>query len=533
MSSKWVNIWLVVVIVVLFATMLLGIQRDSLALDEGYTAWVIRDDVRDLNTVSDTIRYLGTSVLTAFERLRLDSSPPLYFVLLDIWSLIIGDSEFALRYPSALLAMMALAGMVAIGTQWFNRQTAFIAVLLLGTSGFFIFYSRDATPAMLYLALTITATAAYYRWWQKPTIWHGLIYIVLMTLALYSHYGSVLVFIVHMLHRFTQWNTPPRHAGIFTSIIPYLLVIILFAVWIPFINLSILVENILTANWTTVIRNSLFLTSPAWVLLLAYSIDRIRRVARDRLQVAIPLLLVIGIMLLQSVTINRLWSEKPDWREAVIKATETRAASEVGLLSTASHNPIVYYERIYPLTAGITIDIGWRQFTPTEVQGIATYLDNNASVWAILDMHLAQSWDAIAALADQRGVGYRDSVEGTIFYRFDDVSDENLAFQFGDINPIPVTWDYQTYSVGDTLCPTDFAIANKAYNIEISLIMETASSIFALATNDCLTVPGDEGILHVRLSLIDGNGQRLSVIENGNNWGDFLHIGTVANPENE
>ncbi|MDQ7024970.1 MAG: hypothetical protein Q9P01_13020 [Anaerolineae bacterium] len=229
------------------------------------------------------------------------------------------------------------------------------------------------------------------------------------------------------------------------------------------------------------------------------------------------------------VTILVLWADKVGWREAVINVAETRSTTEVGLTLIAPASPVTYYARFYPLTAGITIDIGWRQFTPNEIQAITTSLDNNVSVWAILDMQIASSWDALAALSNRRGVGYRDSVEGTIFYRFDESSNDNLVFQFGDINPIPVVWGYQSYRVGDSICPADFALANQSHTVEISLIQEATP--ITRVTNDCLTVPEDADMSHVRLSLMNNNGQRLPISESGNPWGDFLVIGAIAHDE--
>jgi hypothetical protein len=48
--------------------------------------------------------------------------------------------------------------------------------------------------------------------------------------------------------------------------------------------------------------------------------------------------------------------------------------------------------------------------------------------------------------------------------------------------------------------------------------------------DNCLTIPSETGILHVRLSLIDANGRRLPLVEEGNYWGEFLGIGFYEQP---
>src|SRR5688572_14329457 len=134
MVRGWVNLLFVAIIVSIFGLVLSGIERDSFWLDEGWTAWTIRDEPRDIDSWRDAIRFVRASIFTTFERVRSDVHPPLYFLLLDGWSLVAGESQFALRLPSVFMGTLALAGMYAVAAQWFNRQTALIAVLLLGTS---------------------------------------------------------------------------------------------------------------------------------------------------------------------------------------------------------------------------------------------------------------------------------------------------------------------------------------------------------------------------------------------------------------
>src|SRR5688572_22137989 len=119
MARGWANILVVALLISLFGLVLSGIERDSFWLDEGWTAWTIRDEPRDVDSWRDAIRFIRASTLTTFERVRADVHPPLYFILLDGWSLLAGESQFALRLPSALMGILALAGLYAVTTQWF------------------------------------------------------------------------------------------------------------------------------------------------------------------------------------------------------------------------------------------------------------------------------------------------------------------------------------------------------------------------------------------------------------------------------
>jgi hypothetical protein len=625
MIRGWANILAAVLIVAVFGLTLAGIERDSFWLDEGWTAATIRDAPRDIDSWRDAVRYVRDSLLHTFERVRADVHPPLYFMLLDGWSLLVGDSQFALRLPSAFMGTLALAGIYAVGKQWFNWRTGLIAVLLLGTSGFFIYYSREARMYTLYLALTTIATAAYSRWWHKPTLWRGLLYSLLMANALYTHYVSALIFVAHGVHLLITWRKftdkqplPPtpspsaqvrsshcyreggqtiKKLGFLSATIPYLTALLLFAAWIPFAYAQWQAHphgaagHFIPTNWHTISGIILVLTCgyavnyalpfllsrlvpdtvtdrktlqavlllllwlllpitllllinargygifqmryiiatvPAWMLLLAVAIDRIRSVGTAKmLSASIKFFFIVLISYTQLATYDTYFPAKPRWREAVIQAAATRTPLEPAIIHIDPHSPVAYYDRFYPVADGISIDIGWRWFTAAETRTTAAYLDNNESVWAILPMQAPQSWDAVAALADRRGVSYRDSVQGTLFYRFDAQADDALAFQFstGDA-AVPVAWDYRSYSLGDTICPDDF-LAGSPHTVEISLVRNYNETVTA-ATDDCLTVPDEIGILHLRLSLIDTNGQRLPLVEHGNYWGEFLVLGAIS-----
>src|SRR5215510_4982778 len=118
MARVRANLLAVTLLIILFGLVLSGIERDSFWLDEGWTAWTIRDEVRDIDSWRDAIRFIRDSVFTTFERVRSDVHPPLYFLLLDGWSLVAGDSQFALRLPSVLMGILALAGVYAVAAQW-------------------------------------------------------------------------------------------------------------------------------------------------------------------------------------------------------------------------------------------------------------------------------------------------------------------------------------------------------------------------------------------------------------------------------
>lgn len=97
---------------------------------------------------------------------RLASKPPLYHWIAATVSTAVGESDTALRLPSALAAWGMAVATWTIGLALFDRRRAWIAVgTLLSTLGFW----RSATEARvdMLFAATIAAALAGFAWWRR------------------------------------------------------------------------------------------------------------------------------------------------------------------------------------------------------------------------------------------------------------------------------------------------------------------------------------------------------------------------------
>jgi uncharacterized membrane protein len=113
-----------------------GITKQSLWFDE-----VFSQRVATQTSLTSTIT----------EGVAGDVHPPLYFVLLTFWVRLAGDSELALRLPSALCMMLALPGTYQLGRLLFNRRIAVIALALGAVCAFQINYGQEARQYALSL----------------------------------------------------------------------------------------------------------------------------------------------------------------------------------------------------------------------------------------------------------------------------------------------------------------------------------------------------------------------------------------------
>ncbi len=93
---------------------------------------------------SRNVAVVGDIPTIAINGVAGDVHPPLYFMLLDAWVRITGDSVVALRWLSALLIMLAMPAVYHLGRLLFNEQAGLFALALCVLSPFQIYYAQEA-----------------------------------------------------------------------------------------------------------------------------------------------------------------------------------------------------------------------------------------------------------------------------------------------------------------------------------------------------------------------------------------------------
>lgn len=135
----------------LFATGLGG--RDLWAPDEPRTGVVVRDT---LETGSWSVLHENGSVWT--------EKPPLYYWLAAIASLPAGRvTEWALRLPSSLAAVVVIVLTFYFGRALFGRRTGALAAIVLATTQGFVMEARWAHPDMLWCLFLLGACLAFFE----------------------------------------------------------------------------------------------------------------------------------------------------------------------------------------------------------------------------------------------------------------------------------------------------------------------------------------------------------------------------------
>lgn len=123
---------------------LIGVITLALLLSAGLLRWH-KIDQRDIWIDEANGVLMAQGTFSEFiERLKLDSSPPLYYVTLKTWIAAFGDGEAALRALSLAGGLALVASVLVLGRRWFSLEVGILAALLVALSPIQIFYSQQA-----------------------------------------------------------------------------------------------------------------------------------------------------------------------------------------------------------------------------------------------------------------------------------------------------------------------------------------------------------------------------------------------------
>ena len=123
----------------------------------------------------------------------------LYYWIETPWAALAGTSEWALRLPSVLGAMLACALVVVLADRLFDRPVALVSGLFLATNVLVVQWSQQARGYTLLLALSLLATLLLLRALDRGSRGAWAVYGVAYTLVVLWHpVGGVLLAPAHL-----------------------------------------------------------------------------------------------------------------------------------------------------------------------------------------------------------------------------------------------------------------------------------------------------------------------------------------------
>lgn len=140
-------------------------------------------------TVSATFATDWSYVDVLLEVPTQDPHPPLYYLLLKLWTSLAGASEAGFRSLSLLADLGSIALVYGVAGRLYDRRVGLLAALLVAISPFYVWYAREAR---MYALLTFFALASFYSliaiiekeeaWWRN-----GWTYVAATVAMCYTH----------------------------------------------------------------------------------------------------------------------------------------------------------------------------------------------------------------------------------------------------------------------------------------------------------------------------------------------------------
>lgn len=191
------------------------IQTSPLWLDEAQTVAIARHSLGGV-----------------FSALRIDGSPPVFYLLLHFWIEAFGASTFAVRALAGVLSVACLpVGLLAARRLGLPRDLAWTVTLLLASSPFAIAYATQARMYSLVLLLALLAVVAYERVWRAGSPWPVAGAALVTAALLLTHYWSLFFYAVagaFVLVRVCRGSRPARRV-----LVALVLAAVPFVPWLP------------------------------------------------------------------------------------------------------------------------------------------------------------------------------------------------------------------------------------------------------------------------------------------------------------
>jgi len=141
-----------------------------------------------------SIEFAQKPFLEMWQYLRLDTNPPLYYLLVGMWGRIFGFGEIAMRSFALVWGILTIPAIYILAGKLFDRKTGILAAVLYSLSTFAIYYS---TEARMYSLLFFLITLSLYSFWtlvhqdrpySKPALYG---YFLFTLAALYVHITAI------------------------------------------------------------------------------------------------------------------------------------------------------------------------------------------------------------------------------------------------------------------------------------------------------------------------------------------------------
>jgi mannosyltransferase len=162
---------------------------DSLWMDEGLSIGIASQPLLDIPGV-----------------LRMDGSPPLYYMLLSVWMDVFGNGPAETQGLSLAISLLAIPGGLWAGWSLFGRRAGLILAALCALNPFLTNYAQETRMYSLMLVLSLLATAAFLHVFAFGRRSYLPAFSILLALMLYTHNWGLFMGAAALLALIPCWH---------------------------------------------------------------------------------------------------------------------------------------------------------------------------------------------------------------------------------------------------------------------------------------------------------------------------------------
>jgi mannosyltransferase len=171
---------------------------------DGQSLW--RDEILSLGRANQSLPQIlsNINIVTGVE--SSDLHPPFYLLLLHGWQRLAGETEFAYRYLSVLMGILALPLFYVCGNRIWDRSSGIWTAVFACFSSFFFWYSQEAR---MYALLVVETLLVIYTLWpllfpvpqKREFVYFG----IAVGLTIYTHYTGIFLLAFALIAILAAW----------------------------------------------------------------------------------------------------------------------------------------------------------------------------------------------------------------------------------------------------------------------------------------------------------------------------------------
>ncbi len=173
--------WVTLITFLAFALRIARLDFQPLWWDEGWTVYFATSDIPSM-----------------VARTAIDIHPPLYYLLLHLWILLLGSSPFAIRLSSLVVGVLSAPLIFLVARRLFTPSVGLLTTLVWAVAPFPIYYSQEARMYALVTFLGLLSTLFALQIWKglkedqsSIGLWAG--YILTTAAAAYTQYYAAFI----------------------------------------------------------------------------------------------------------------------------------------------------------------------------------------------------------------------------------------------------------------------------------------------------------------------------------------------------